>query len=200
MDAPEVASGPGGGEVPLVVDLDGTLFDGDLLVETALSWVRQHPWQVFRLLVWWREGGRSRLKAQLASRVDFSPEALLYNEPLLAWLKEQRSQGRTLLLATGSHRLLAEAVAAHLGCFDAVLATEEGTNLTGPRKASALVARYGEGGFDYIGNERTDVPVWRVARIAHVVTSSPALVGAVGALGNLGRQFEPRRTRTSGHG
>ena len=189
MTPPEVAS-EGGGEVPLVVDLDGTLFDGDLLVETALAWVRQHPWQVLRLLVWWREGGRSRLKAQLASRVDFRPEALLYNEPLLAWLREQKSQGRALLLATGSHRLLAEAGAAHLGCFDAVLATEEGTNLTGPCKAAALVARYGVGGFDYIGNEKTDVPVWRVARTAHVVTSSPTLLRKVRALGNFGRQFE----------
>ena len=44
------------------------------------------------------------------------------------------------------------------------LASDGRTNLAGAAKARALVERFGEGGFDYVGNERRDLAVWRRAR------------------------------------
>ena len=46
------------------------------------------------------------------------------------------------------------------------IASDGRTNLVGAAKATLLVERFGEGGFDYIGNERRDLAVWKHARKA----------------------------------
>jgi len=47
-------------------------------------------------------------------------------------------------------------------------------NLKGPAKAEALVEAYGEGGFDYAGNEITDMAIWERADNALVVGYLPS--------------------------
>ncbi len=174
---------------PLVVDLDGTLIKTDLLFESASRFVSQHPFQVFRLLLW-LFAGKSLLKAQLAEAVEIDVASLPYNQPLVAWLRAQKLQGQHIVLATASHRLQAELVAKHLGFFDAVWATEGDSNLKSEVKRNLLVSQYGDHGFDYVGNDDSDLPVWQSADCAHVVTSSPRLAAKVHALGNLTQAFE----------
>jgi 4-hydroxybenzoate polyprenyltransferase len=77
--------------------------------------------------------------------------------------------GRRIILATGTPRKFAEAIAAHLGIFDAVMATDGLHNLTSGRKRKVLSDLYGDGGFDYIGNSRHDLKVFDAARAALVV-------------------------------
>jgi hypothetical protein len=48
--------------IPLVVDLDGTLLRSDLLVESALGFVRASPASVFQLPGWLLQG-KVRLKS-----------------------------------------------------------------------------------------------------------------------------------------
>lgn len=66
-------------------------------------------------------------------------------------------------------------MAAHLDLFDEVLASDGTRNLRGAEKAAALVARFGERGFDYAGDSPVDLPVWRQARHA-VLVGVPAAV------------------------
>ena len=61
--------------LPLVLDLDGTLVRGNLLVETACAFLRQFPLKAFMLLVWLLRG-RAVLKQELARRADIDVEAL----------------------------------------------------------------------------------------------------------------------------
>ena len=89
-------------------------------------------------------------------------------------IEQARGSGRRVVLATASHRRHAEAVAAHLGLFDAVIATDERNNLSGARKLAAIRSDAG-GAFDYVGNHRVDLPIWSEAAGAIVVTSDPAL-------------------------
>lgn len=178
--------------IPVVVDLDGTLIGTDLLVETANGFVTRQHLRALRLLAW-LPAGRYALKARLAEAGGLDVEHLPYHQALLSWLRDQKAQGRRLVLATASHVRLAEAVAGHLGIFDEVLASGDGVNLKGHAKRDALVRRYGEGGFDYLGNEAADLVVWRAARRAHVVGGSPRLIGDVRALGNLDRVFQDAR-------
>ncbi len=49
------------------------------------------------------------------------------------------------------------------------MATENGINLTSSAKRDALVARFGDGGFDYAGNSREDLKVFDAASRAIVV-------------------------------
>jgi len=178
---------------PLVVDLDGTLIKSDLLFETANDHLARHPLAFPSLLAWLWQGGKARLKAKLAEVVPFHPELVPYNEELVTWLRAQKAEGRTLVLATASHRLLADAVAGHLGIFDEVLATDESVNLKAEVKQDLLVRRYGEGGYDYVGNDSADLPVWRSARRAYAVSSSKSLIAKARSLGNLAQVFESGR-------
>ena len=173
---------------PLVVDLDGTLLRTDMLHESALRVVRDHPGKVFRIPVWLGRG-KASLKRQLASLTDADVVHLPYNEDFLAWLRAQHAAGRTLILCTASDFKYAQAVADHLGIFDRVMASDGTTNLSSVRKAAALVEQFGEGGFDYAGNHRDDLAVWQRARNAIVVNANDRLMAEAQKISNVEQCF-----------
>ena len=174
---------------PLVVDLDGTLIPTDLLLESASQFVLSHPLQGFKPLLWALQS-RATLKAKLAASTRIDVAALPYNTEVLHWLRVQKQQGRSLVLATASHSVLAHQVAAHLQLFDEVLATQDQVNLKAHAKAQALVARFGEDGFDYVGNDVADFAVWQKAHTAHVVGASAHVLARVRAMDKLGEVFD----------
>jgi len=155
-------------DIPLAVDLDGTLIATDLVWEGLFALLKKNPLFLF-LIPFWLAGGPARLKQALAERIDIDPASLPYRQDLLERLRADHAGGRRIVLATGTPRKFAEAVARHLGIFDAVLATDGNRNLTSEKKRAALVAAYGDGGFDYAGNSRHDVVVFDAAREAIVV-------------------------------
>jgi apolipoprotein N-acyltransferase len=157
------------------VDLDGTIIKTDLLWESLARLLRRNPFLLFPVLVWWLRG-RAFLKRQLARRVAIEPATLPYNQTFLAFLREQKSAGRKLVLVTASNRGMALPVADYLGLFDEVLGSDGRSNLRGPTKLKTLVEKFGERGFDYAGNSYADLAVWRGARMAIVVHASAALV------------------------
>ena len=159
---------------PLVVDLDGTLVRSDLLVESFLALLSARPLQALRALVTLRRG-KAAFKAALADRAQVDVHTLPYAPAVLAQLEAARAQGRPTVLASASDARYVRAVADHLGGFDAAIGSEQGVNLSGVRKAEVLVARYGEGGFDYVGDHAVDAPVWARARRGFVHAPSAAL-------------------------
>ena len=174
--------------IPLVVDLDGTLLRTDTLHESAIRLLRDSPLDVLRIPTWLGRG-KAVLKRNIASRVSLDPAALPYRADLLEWLHEQRAGGRSLVLCTASDMSIASAVAAHLGIFDAVIASDGVTNLAGSKKAAALIDRYGDAGFDYAGNSSADLPVWARARRAIVVDAPDDVVGRARSQGPVEREF-----------
>lgn len=168
---------PAGADIPLCVDCDGTLIQTDLLHEGLLLMVKQAPMALL-LLPLWLLRGKAFLKARVAERVRFDWKTLPYSKRVLEIGAEARAQGRTVVLATASPRFWAEGIAAHVGLFDRVVATEGERNLSGAAKAASLCESYGAQGFDYVGNGRSDLPVWARARSAIVVSSSASLLHA----------------------
>ena len=165
-------------DLPLVVDLDGTLVKSDLLLETLLAALRRSPWVIFALPAWLLRG-RAAFKREMAQRAGaISPASLPYRREVLDWLGEERNRGRRVILATASDEQVARAIAEHLGIFDEVLASDGRSNLKGAAKRAALVARYGERGFDYAGDEKADLQVWSSARRSIVVSADRALMAA----------------------
>ena len=165
---------------PLVVDVDGTLVGGDLLIEGAARLIAASPLSLLAL-PFWLARGRAALKRRIAREVPLPPPTLALNPAVLDEIAAARAAGREVWLASASDARvvapLAEAVGAS-GC----LASDGRTNLAGRDKAAALVERFGEGGFDYIGNERRDLAVWRHARRAIGVGLPARLARAVRAL------------------
>lgn len=178
---------------PIVVDLDGTLIKTDLLIETANELLARNPLSILKILVWLHKG-RTSLKKNLAENSSIDPASLPYNEGLISWLTQQKGLNRKIVLATASDRLLANKVATHLRLFDDVIATEEGLNLKSVSKRDALVNKFGEQGFDYIGNEKADFPIWKAAAKAYVVSSSKKFIDQAEALGNMENIFSAEKT------
>ena len=153
---------------PLVVDVDGSLVSGDLSIEGAVQLLRVSPLNIFALPLWLYLAlvkGRAVLKRRIARAFVPAPETLLLNPEVLEEIAAAQAAGRPVWLASGSDELavapLAERVAA-TGYF----ASDGRTNLVGQEKAALLSERFGQRGFDYIGNERRDLAVWREARLS----------------------------------
>ncbi|HEY1788240.1 MAG TPA: haloacid dehalogenase-like hydrolase, partial [Verrucomicrobiae bacterium] len=179
---------PAENQVPLVVDLDGTLIKTDLLWEALARRLRRNPFALFPILFWWTRG-RAYLKRQLGRRVRINPAELPASEKFLAWLREQKKAGRKLVLATASDSEMVRPVADYFGIFDEVMASDGRTNLRGPNKLKALVEKFGERGFDYAGNSSVDLDVWPGARNAIVVNASPAVQKKAAATTNVAATF-----------
>ncbi|MFT3791179.1 MAG: UbiA family prenyltransferase [Rudaea sp.] len=170
-------------DVPLAVDLDGTLVRSDLSIESTLEFVRRNPLNLVSCGAWLLRG-KAALKHEVAARVGMDVARLPYDDRVVDWL---RGSARRRVLCTASDREIAEAVAAHIGGFDTVLASDGERNLAGANKARTLVERYGERGFDYAGNARPDLEVWKHARRAIVVNASAGLAAEAAAVSEVER-------------
>ncbi len=160
-------------DLPLAIDLDGTLIRADIFTRQLIAFMRTAPWRLPQLALWFSRG-RAYVKERLAGHAP-NPEVLPYDERVLAWLRQERARGRTIVLASASDRGVVEKVAAHLGLFDAVFASDGRTNLKARRKAQALARAFPQG-FVYAGNERADLAVWQAATAAVPVNCTPALL------------------------
>jgi len=175
----------------IAVDLDGTLVKSDMLVESVFLFLRAHPLRFFKLLAWLL-GGKAAFKRRLADAVLPDATSLPYNEALVRWLRLQREEGAMLVLATASDHRIADRIAAHLGIFDAVMGTDD-RNLASDYKRDALVQRFGAGSFEYVGNSKADMAVWRQAQLAHVAYPEIGVMRRVKALPHLGEIFDDRK-------
>ena len=157
------------GKTPLVVDLDGTLTPTDTLLESVIKLVKQSPSNLVRLALLLLQG-KTAFKRYVAVNSNISPESLIYHEAFLDYLRSQREGGRRLILATASHKTVAEGVSRHLGIFDDVIATDS-INLKGKMKLDAINKLINEA-FVYAGDSATDIQIWKFAKAAVLVNTS----------------------------
>ena len=168
--------------VPLCVDLDGTLVKSDTFLDSFCILLRTHPASLFRIPGWLMSGGKARVKAEVASVSPLDATHLPYNQAVLRFLVEQHRLGRLIYLVTGADASLASRVAAHLGLFSGVMASNgkigasgqtESVNLTGSHKLAALQNRFPA--FDYVGNSRPDLPALSHSRLAYIANPTLGL-------------------------
>ncbi|WP_043321248.1 UbiA family prenyltransferase [Corallococcus coralloides] len=175
-------------DVPLAVDLDGTLVRTDTLHENLLVLLKHAPWLLL-LVPLWVLRGKAFFKAEVARRARLDVTSLPYNADVVAFLREEHARGRRLVLATAADRSIADAVAAHLGLFHTVVASEGGVNLSGARKLERLRELLGR--FDYAGNDAVDLHLWRECRQLIVVHAPAGVLRQAQGLGRpVHRVFE----------
>jgi 4-hydroxybenzoate polyprenyltransferase len=160
---------------PLVVDLDGTLIHTDMLHESTMGLLRDKP-HFFLAIPFWLFRGKALVKQKLASYVKANVATLPFNQKLIEWLQSEKDLGRKLVLCTATDMSIAKMIADHLKLFDEVIASDGIQNLAGKNKANALVVKYGENGFDYVGNSSVDLLVWEKSKQGVVVSGSSRLV------------------------
>lgn len=151
-----------GDALPLVVDLDDCLVRSDLLLEAVFAYLGHNPHGVLPLA---RETlrGKAAVKAFLAGHVQLNAATLPYDDAVLERIDAARAEGRPVYLASASSMHYVEAVAVHLGVFADHYGSSDTFNLGGSAKAAHLVAEFGAGGFEYIGDSGADLAVWQSA-------------------------------------
>ncbi|MFN3167550.1 MAG: UbiA family prenyltransferase [Phycisphaeraceae bacterium] len=157
---------------PLIVDLDGTLVATDTLHESLLEIAGRRLTALLQVAGALTQG-KARFKAKVGDLAELDAAALPYRERVLGLIREAKSQGRPVVLASASHGSVVDAVADHLGLFDATIATIDLTNRKGAGKLEAirdlLTERNWGGMFDYVGDHRADLPIWAEAQTAYLV-------------------------------
>ena len=159
--------------IPLVVDLDGTLLHSDLLHEGIIILLRKNPLYLFSLLIWFLKG-KVYFKNQVFKKIIFPYDLLPWNKNLLSFLKAESLKGRKLILATASLKSNADEICKQFPIFDEILGTIE-INLKGQNKLKVLVDKFGEFKFDYIGNSKSDLTIFASSRYTYLVNPSISL-------------------------
>jgi len=156
----------------LFVDLDESLISTDILREQLIRSFALSPWGTLKILF----KGRfrpERVKAAITDKIDIDPKTLPYNAQVLALIHQVRKEGRPVVLATASHEKVAHKIAKFLGVFDAVLATTDTYNCKGKKKV-ALMQDFAQGRpFDYVGDSRADLAIFKEAQTPYIVGKLP---------------------------
>ena len=123
-------------------------------------------------LPFWLLGGKARFKDRIASRVVLDPAGLPYREEVLSRIKAARGEEREVVLASAADHRIVGSIANHLGLFSHVLASDGVTNLSGANKLRAIRDFARNRAFDYVGDSRDDLPIWRESTHAILVVPS----------------------------
>jgi len=174
----------------IVVDLDGTLVDTDMLVENVFLFLRRYPLRILVLIAWLFKG-KVYFKRRLADTIMPDVVCLPYNQIILNWLKQQRADGAKLILATASDFRIANNVYKYVGIFDEVIGTKE-SNISSSNKRAKLVQLYGERGYEYLGNSMADLAVWETASAIHIANPERGVLVAARKIGKVEMVFEDK--------
>lgn len=182
-------------EIPLVLDVDGTLLSTDMLYETFWAALGQSFLAtLIALVTCWTSP--ARLKARLREIAAPDIDLLPVNRDLLDLARAEIDRGRAVCLASAADRGLVETVADRLGLAGDHAGSHGDTNLKGAAKADLLVNRFGAGGYDYAGDARADLPCWASARKVIAVDPAPSLETRLRKMGKPVRIL--RTTRPAG--
>jgi hypothetical protein len=152
---------------PLIVDLDGSLVLAETSVASAAATFRKKTLNALGAL-WAYVDGRAAGKRAFAAIAIADPASLPYRAPLISFLEKEKLRGRRLHLVTAADQKVADSVAGHLGLFDSAYGSNGEINLKSYAKLAWLDARFPQG-FDYVGNARSDLPIWRAIGRAMLV-------------------------------
>jgi 4-hydroxybenzoate polyprenyltransferase len=149
-------------QLPLAVDLDGTLIKVDTLHEGFIDCIKRQPlaWAEYARML---SRGKAAFKREIASRTAFDPALLPYNEKFLDYLRREKRAGRRIGLFSAADQTIADKIANYLGIFDVVRGSDGSVNLRGDAKAQAIRETFGER-FAYAGNDQIDRSIFDMAQ------------------------------------
>ena len=172
----------GSSSKPLVLDVDGTFLRTDMLFECFWAGLSKSPLRTLGAAAAHFRRPQA-LKRKLADIAGLRIDMLPVNSEVAEMARTAQENGREVVLASASDKLLVEALARHHGFSNRIFASDENCNLKGEEKAKALVDAFGEGGFDYAGNEPADRAIWSRADGAVIVGRLPHEVKTLEAAG-----------------
>jgi 4-hydroxybenzoate polyprenyltransferase len=160
--------------LPLFVDLDGTLIKTDVTFESLLLLIKKNLFFIAVIPLWLLKG-RANLKYQLAKRVDLPHENLPYNQQFLSYLKQEKANGRTMTLISASNQQVVSKLNEHLKLFDTAIGSDKTKNLKSVNKLKHIEKLNSGASFAYAGNSKADLPIWLKAGKVYMVNCGESL-------------------------
>lgn len=143
----------------LIIDLDHTLINSDLLYESIFKIIKKNPIYIV-LIPFWLLRGRSYLKHKMAENVRIDPSKLNYNQGVLDYMNKKINEGFDVYLVSASNEKFVKQIAEYIGRFKGYKGSTISHNLKGRRKAEYLNSKYAQG-FIYVGDSKSDYAVWQ---------------------------------------
>jgi len=179
-----------GRDLPIAVDLDGTLLKVDTLHEGVVHLLTRRPWMIFVLILWMFRG-KAAFKQLVTNHAQIDVHGAPVNSELLEYLEAQKRAGRRLGLFSAADQSIVSGFAERFNIFDVAVGSDGRTNLSGKAKLCLIQEHLGPD-FVYAGDAPVDLPIWRSASGAILVGRSPRMRARVARETPIEREFLSR--------
>lgn len=153
----------------LAVDLDHTLIDTDMIHLGLRYLLKNKIYLVLILLLLLIFKGKPAAKKYLFENSKIDITKLPYNNDVLDYIKDTKDKYQKIILISGSYYKYVKSVSKFLNLFDDAIGTQNHKNMISLAKVEYIQQRYPKSVFDYIGDSKKDIPIWRLSRKALVV-------------------------------
>lgn len=150
-------------KLPLIVDLDDTLITCDSFFMQARTLLRTRPWQLLPIIGLFFTRGRPAAKAYACAIQPIDASRLPYRTDFLAYLKQQKEQGRKIYLVSAANQDTVTRVANFINIFDGAYGSDDTHNLKAKNKARFIKEKIAPD-FVYAGDAFADLAVWKEAK------------------------------------
>lgn len=175
--------------LPLCVDLDGTLIKADMMFDSVALLIKKNPFYLF-IIPFWLSRGKLFLKEQLIKNVHQDIDNVPINQDVVDYLIDEKKNGRNIILVTATMQNYADEFKEKFDFFDEAVGSKGGINLVGIQKAEYLKNRFGDRGFDYIGDSSKDLYVWKFAANALIVGNNQEIIDKAKQISNVIKIWE----------
>ena len=156
----------------LFVDLDGTLIKEDLSNLAFKHSLKNYPFRTLFYLLIFLLRGKPYLKDRISKNFEIPFEKLTFNKAAFDFIREVKNRHRVVYLISGSHQILVDQMGRHLNIFFESFGTRDNFNMVGSNKVQFIKENLKIQDFDYLGNSRQDLPIWKYTKRA-IHTNAP---------------------------
>ena len=160
---------------PLFVDLDGTLIQEDLSHEAFFYFFKTKPILCLYHLLIFLFLGRPYLKERISRNYTVDLSKLKKNNSCIEYIKVAKNSNRDVYLISGSHQLLVDQISNQLNLFNDVFGTHKNFNMIGKNKIAYINQKLKIFDFDYIGNSKQDLPIWKYTKKVIFTNATPSI-------------------------
>lgn len=156
---------------PVVIcDLDGTLVHENTMRLQVRQAIRNSKLNILRLALCLPRG-KVHFKKKLTEFAPTLAQNPVPNPAIIQLLKQYRKEHYEIHLVSASEHRFVSYLGPKLFTFDGIFGSTD-VNIKGKAKAIFLVRIFGDGGFMYIGDSKSDIHVWRSASSGIAVSPS----------------------------
>ena len=97
------------------------------------------------------------------------------------YIRDVKNRHRVVYLISGSHQILVDQIDQHLKIFFESFGTKNNFNMVGNNKVKFINEKLNIIEFDYLGNSKKDLPIWRYCKKIIYTNISASLKDTINA-------------------